>query len=208
MMRKRVGIVVFDDVEILDFCGPFEVLSTTRLDETHRQEELSPFDVVLVAQSPGLVTTSGGMQVIPACTFETCPTLDLLLVPGGIGTRREMHNEAMLSFVRAYAARAEILAAVCTGSLILGNAGLLKGLAATSHWRSLQMMQELFPDVMVDSTSHVVDAGKVITSAGIAAGIDLSFHVVARFCGEEVSRATARHMEYPYPESFVRRIAL
>jgi len=94
------------------------------------------------------------------------------------------------------------------GALILGNAGLLDGLRATTHWRTLQTMQELFPNVTVDSKSHVVKAGKVITSAGISAGIDMALLVVAEYCGEAIARATARHMEYPFPKTNERRIDL
>ncbi len=206
-MKKRVGIVVFDDVEVLDFCGPFEVFSTTRMDEERRWEEPSPFEVLLIAQFERPTVTAGGMKILPHSTFETCPPLDILVVPGGWGARREMKNDAMLSFVTSRAAHVDTLASVCTGSLILGNAGLLDGLRATTHYRSLGLMRELFPKVIVDSESHVVEQGKVITSAGISAGIDLALHVVARYCGETLARSTARHMEYPYPESNIRRVS-
>jgi transcriptional regulator GlxA family with amidase domain len=146
--------------------------------------------------------------VVPDVTFENCPPLDILVVPGGWGTRSEMHNEAMLSFVRAHAMNVETLASVCTGALILGNAGLLDGIRATTHWRALQMMQALFPKVTVDSESHVVQQGKIITSAGIYAGIDMALHVVANYYGENIARLAARHMEYPFPETNERRIAL
>lgn len=205
--RKRVGIVIFNDIEVLDFCGPFEVLSVTRLDEERRREEPSPFDVLLVAQGAEPVTTTGGMKVLPHFTFDNCPPLDILVVPGGWGTRAEMKNQAMLAFVKARAAEAETLTSVCTGSLILGNAGLLDGLRATTHWRSLGLMQELFPKITVDTQSHVVEQGRVLTSAGISAGIDMALRLVARYCGEPVARATARHMEYPYPESNARRVS-
>ncbi|MGC9967501.1 MAG: DJ-1/PfpI family protein [Syntrophobacteraceae bacterium] len=208
MDRKRIGIVIFDDVEVLDFCGPFEVFSVTRLIEDRRREEPSPFEVLLVAEFDGPVTTSGGMKVLPDITFDSCPPLDILVVPGGWGTRIEMKKDAMLSFVVARAAQVETLASVCTGSLILGSAGLLDGLRATTHWRSLGLMQELFPNVTVESESHVVEQGKVITSAGISAGIDMALRVVARYCGETVARSTARHMEYPFPESNARRVSL
>ena len=201
MTHKRIGIVIFDDIEVLDFCGPFEVFSATRLDEERRREESSPFAVLLVSQSSRLVTTTGGMKVIPDVAFADCPPLDIVVVPGGWGARKEMHNKTLLAFVRAGALHAETLAAVCTGALILGSAGLLEGLRATTHWRSLQMMQELFPGVMVDSKSHVVKEGKIITSAGISAGIDMALHVVADHFGEDVARSTARHMEYPFPET-------
>lgn len=206
-MNKRVGIVVFDDVEVLDFCGPFEVFSTTRLDEERRREEPSPFEVLLIAQFDRPAVTAGGMKILPHFTFDGCPPLDILVVPGGWGTRREMTNDAMLSFVVSHAAHVDTLASVCTGSLILGNAGLLDGLRATTHYRSLGLMRELFPKVVVDSGSQVVEQGKVITSAGISAGIDMALHVVARYCGETVARSTARHMEYPYPESNARRVS-
>jgi len=117
--------------------------------------------VVLVAETLAPVTTSGGMRVLPAAAFAHCPPLDLLLVPGGMGTRREMLNEAVLGFVRDQAAGAELVASVCTGALILGKAGLLAGLRATTHWRSLDLMRELFPDVTVDDAAQVVDEGKV-----------------------------------------------
>src|SRR5215475_12860243 len=155
MDRKKVGIIIFDEIEVLDFCGPFEVFSTTRLNEERRREEASPFEVLLISQSGQRVETSGGMKVIPDVTFDQCPSLDILVVPGGWGTRKEMSNPAMLSFVRSRASEVQTLASVCTGALILGNAGLLDGLCATTHWRSLQRMQELFPKVTVDSKSHV-----------------------------------------------------
>ena len=208
MNRKRIGIVIFEDIEVLDFCGPFEVFSVTRLDEERRREEPSPFELLLISQFNQPVTTTGGMKVLPHFTFDDCPALDILVVPGGWGARTEMHNEAMLSFVRSRAPHAETLASVCTGALILGNGGLLDGLSATTHWRYLQMMQELFPKVTVDSKSHVVKAGKVITSAGISAGIDMALHVVTDYFGEGIARATARHMEYPFPETNERRVAL
>ena len=95
-MKKRIGIVLFDNIEVLDFCGPFEVFSVTRLNEERRREELSPFEVLLVAEKNVPVVTTGGMKVIPDCTFETCPKLDILVVPGGWGTRKELKNPAML----------------------------------------------------------------------------------------------------------------
>jgi transcriptional regulator GlxA family with amidase domain len=208
MKRDRVGILLFNDVEVLDFCGPFEVLSVTRLDEARRRQEPSPFEVLLVAETLGAITTFGGMKVLPMATFADCPALEILLVPGGMGTRTEMLNEAVLRFVRDQAAQAGLVASVCTGALVLGKAGLLAGLRATTHWRSLGLLGELFPEITVDAASQVVDEGKVMTSAGIAAGIDLALMIVRRRHGETVARATARHMEYPYPENHVRRVAL
>jgi len=208
MQRKKVGIVIFDDVEVLDFCGPFEVFSVTRLDEAKRREEPSPFEVLLVAQRSESVMTAGGMQILPHVIFANCPVLDMLVVPGGWGTRSEMNNVELLAFIKHHAAVVETLASVCTGSLLLGKAGLLDGLRATTHWGALDLMTQLFPNVDVDRTSHVVEQGDVITSAGISAGIDMALRVVARHYGEPVARATAQYMEYPYPESNARRVAV
>ncbi len=208
MRQTTVGIIIFHDVEVLDFCGPFEVFSVTRLDPERRREEPSPFHVVLVACSEEPITTSGGMQVIPQATFAHCPPIDVLLVPGGWGTRAAMRDEATLSFICSRAPQATIVASVCTGALLLGKAGVLENLEATTHWAALDLMADLFPKVRVNRVSHVVEQGNVITSAGISAGIDMALAIVARLCGEAVARDTARHMEYAYSESNARRIEL
>jgi len=208
MERKRVGIVLFEDVEVLDFCGPFEVFSATRMNEEKRREEPSPFEVLLIAENPSPITTTGGMKVLPHYTFDSCPRLDILVCPGGWGTRKELKNPIMLEWLRARATGMETLAAVCTASMLLGFAALLDGLHATTHWRSLDWMRESFPTVTVEYGKHFVQDGRVLTSAGISAGIDMSLKVVANYFGEEIARATARHMEYPYPESDVRRIQI
>ena len=206
MAKKRVGIVIFEDIEVLDFCGPFEVFSATRLNEDRRRVEPSPFEVLLVAEKIATVVTAGGMKVIPDYAFGSCPKLDILVVPGGWGTRKELHNPTMIDWLRMRAAEVETLTSVCTGAMLLGATGALDGHRATTHWRSLDWMRESFPAVTVDYDQHVVEDGAIITSAGIAAGIDLALKVVACYCGEAVARATAKHMEYPYPDNNVRRI--
>jgi transcriptional regulator GlxA family with amidase domain len=208
MERKCVGIVLFDDVEVLDFCGPFEVFSVTRLNEEKRRDDASPFEVLLVAEKAGPITTTGGMIVLPQHSFENCPRLDIVVVPGGWGTRKELGSAVMLNWLRQRAEEVETLAAVCTGSMLLGFAGLIDGLHATTHWRSLDWMRESFPSTTVEYQKHFVEDGRVFTSAGISAGIDMSLKVVARYLGEGIARATARHMEYPYPESDARRIRI
>ena len=206
MNRKRVGIVVFPDVEVLDFCGPFEVFSVTRLNEQARREEPSPFEVLLVAERAGPVVTTGGMKVTPDHTLETCPPLDILVVPGGWGTRKEIKNAGLLAWIKARAGQVETLTSVCTGSMLLGQAGLLDGRHATTHWRSLQWMRDSFPAVTVEDKLHVVEDGNVLTSAGISAGIDMALRVVARYHGETVARNTARNMEYRYSDDNSRRV--
>lgn len=207
MERKRVGILVFDDVEVLDFCGPFEVFSVTRLEEKKRREEPSPFEVLLVAENEGLVATTGGMRIVPDFTPESSPMLDILIVPGGWGTRREAENRSLLDWISARANEVETLASVCTGSMLLGEADLLEGRRATTHWQSLDRMESSFPNVEVVRDEHVVESGgDVMTSAGISAGIELALRLVSKYHGEKVARNTARYMEYPYPEDNVRRV--
>ena len=208
MERKRVGILLFQNVEVLDFCGPFEVFSITRINEQKRFEEPSPFDVTLVAEHEGTIVTTGGMRVTPDHTFESCPRLDILVVPGGWGTFKESENPVMLDWLRQRTSEVEILSSVCTGSILLGLAGLLDGHRATTHWRFLDRMRDSFPRITVEYGEHVVEDGAVLTSAGVSAGIDLSLKIVARYCGEEIARTTARAMEYPYPDRNDRRVRL
>jgi transcriptional regulator GlxA family with amidase domain len=206
MNRKRVGILIFPGVEVLDFCGPYEVFSATRLNEELRREDPSPFEVVIVAEHEDVVVATGGLRVIPDYTLANCPSLDILVVPGGHGTREEMSNEALLAWIVERGRQVETLTSVCTGSMLLGQAGLLEGRRATTHWRSLKWMRESFPTVTVEDRLHVVEDGRVVTSAGISAGIDMALRVVARYYGEAVARATARHMEYQFPDDNTRRV--
>ena len=209
--QKTVGILVFPDVEVLDFCGPFEVFSVTRLDEARRRETGSPVRVLLVGHQrdeAGVVRTTGGLRVVPDCGLEDCPALDFLLVPGGWGTRPLLQDVALLRWIVERAAEVELLLSVCTGSLLLGKAGLLpQSTRATTHWRSLDLLAEVAPEATVVRDEHVVEGSpRLITSAGISAGIELALRVVARYYGEALARATARYMEYAFPEDNRRRI--
>jgi transcriptional regulator GlxA family with amidase domain len=206
MKRYQVGILIFPDVEVLDFAGPFEVFSVTRLNEERRREELSPFDVKLIAENLQPVVASGGLRVLADYDLNNCPPLEILVVPGGWGTRTQIENKQLIDWIAKVGKEVETLTSVCTGSMLLGRARLLNGLRATTHWRALDWMRDSFPEVTVESELHVVENGSVLTSAGISAGIDMALRVVARYCGETVARATARHMEYPFPDSNARRI--
>ena len=206
IQQKTVGILIFPEVEVLDFCGPFEVFSVTRLNEAKRREQPSPFRVLLIADTAEPVSAAGGMRVLPDCTTIACPLLDILLIPGGWGTRDQMNVTRIIDWIRQRAKKVELLTSVCTGSLLLGQAGLLDGHRATTHWDALATLRERFPKITVVNDQHVVEEGNILTSAGISAGIDLALRVVARCFGEPVARNTARHMEYPYPESNARRV--
>lgn len=206
MNQKQVGILIFPDVEVLDFCGPYEVFSVTRLNEERRREEPSPFQVLLIAEHVGPIMATGGLRIIPDYTLENCPPLDILVIPGGWGTRKEITNQRLLTWIAERGKQVETLTSVCTGSMLLGQAGLLNGRHATTHWRSLGWMRESFPTVMVEEKLHVVEDGHVLTSAGISAGIDMALRVVAHYYGENIARATARQMEYRFPDDNKRRI--
>jgi transcriptional regulator GlxA family with amidase domain len=206
MDRKRVGILVFPNVEVLDFCGPFEVFSVTRLNEEARREEPSPFEVLLVAERLDTVVATGGLKVVPDVTIDTCPPLDILVVPGGWGTRTEVNNQRLIDWIGERGRSVETLTSVCTGSMLLGQAKLLDGRRATTHWRSLSRMRDAYPSVTVEEKLHVVEDGHVVTSAGISAGIDMALRIVIRYFGEAVGRATARNMEYPFPDDNSRRV--
>ncbi len=207
-MQKTVGIFIFNDIEVLDFCGPFEVLSVTRVDELKRMETNSPFDVKLIATTKDFICTKGGMKVIPDFDFITCPKLDIIIIPGGLGTRKLMYDMSVLKFIKQKAKEVELLTSVCTGSLILANAKLLEGREATTHWKSLKRFEDEFRNVKVNWNQHFVEDGDIITSAGISAGIDMALYIVQRYFGEEVSKNTAKHMEYPYLEENKRKIEL
>jgi len=206
MDRKRVGILIFPNVEVLDFCGPFEVFSVTRLSAEAPREEPSPFEVMLVAERADTVVARGGLKVIPDVTLDTCPPLDILVVPGGWGTRTEINNQRLIDWIGERGRAVETLTSVCTGSMLLGKAGLLDGRRATTHWRALPWMRESFPTVAVEEKLHVVEDGHVVTSAGISAGIDMALRIVIRYFGEAVARDTARTMEYPFPDDNSRRV--
>lgn len=207
-MQKVVGIFVFNEIEILDFCGPFEVLSVTRLDESKRLETISPFDIKLISRTKDVVVTTGGMKILPDFDFDTCPKLDILIIPGGMGTRKLMYEKKVLNFIKTKKKEIELLTSVCTGSLILSNTGLIDGINATTHWKSLSRMEEEFKNVKVCKDKHFVEDGNIITSAGISAGIDMTLYIVKKYFGEDIARATAKHMEYKYTEDNKRKIII
>ncbi len=204
--HKDVVILVFPDVELLDFCGPYEALSACRLDEAKRREESSPFHIRLAAAGLDPVASANGARFLPDVTLADCPAPDILLVPGGWGVRAALGDASLIDWIRVTGSQVETLAGVCTGSMLLGQAGLLDGRRATTHWRSLSWMREAFPAVTVVDDQHVVEDGHVLTSAGISAGIDLGLRLVARYCGEAVAQSTADHLEYLSPNDNRRRV--
>jgi len=189
---RNVAILIFEEVEVLDFCGPFEVFSVA-----NRFVDPAAFNVITVAESAGPVRTRGGLSVHPHCSLADCPHPGILLVPGGQGTRREMNNPRLIEWIRAKAVNAELLLSVCTGALLLAKTGLLEDLEATTHHGAIDLLREVAPKTTVHADRRWVDNGRVLCSAGIAAGIDMSLYVVGRLLGADVAKKTARQMEYP-----------
>lgn len=190
-MKRTLAILLFDEVEVLDFAGPFEVFAVT--------DELSGhqlFRVVTVAHEKRPIRARNGLSVNPDHSFADCPRPDILIVPGGIGTRPLLNNPAVLNWIKTVNATAGIVASICTGSLVLGRAGLLDGLKATTHHECYALLREHAPRATVVESVRFLDNGRILTAAGISAGIDLSLHLVARLHGAEVAQKTAQYMEY------------
>ncbi|MBI2497476.1 MAG: DJ-1/PfpI family protein [Opitutae bacterium] len=189
-MRRNVAILVFPEVEVLDFAGPFEVFAVTN--------ELNPdtFPTFTVAETPGSIRARNGLKLVPDFTLENAPAPQILVVPGGAGTRPLLKKPAVLEWIRQRARQAEVIASVCTGSLVLAQAGLLNNLRATTHHENFAELAALAPNTDVVENARFTDNGQVLTSAGISAGIDLSLHIVGRLLGAETARRTARYMEY------------
>jgi transcriptional regulator GlxA family with amidase domain len=156
------------------------------------------FEVVTVALDPGEVTARNNLRVVPSGTAESLSGIDILVIPGGPGTRREMTRPPMLHFVRTANAAAEITLSVCTGALLLGAAGLLRGRVATTHWAAMHELEALDSGAQLVPGSRVIDNGSLVICAGVSAGLDGALHVVERVVGRAQAKATARAMEYDW----------
>lgn len=191
-MAKSVAFVLFDGAEELDFVGPWEVFTMVNA--------VAPGEVTAftVAENAGVIACAKGLKVMAEHSFETCPAADIILIPGGRGTRTERNNPAMLEFVTRMDRAAEFTTSVCTGSLVLQSAGLLKGLRATTHWGSIELLRRP-GDCEVLEDTRFVDNGRIITSSGVSAGIDMALHLAGRIWGAKVAMDTQKAMEY-YPD--------
>ena len=192
-----VGILIFDDVEVLDFCGPFEVFSVARAVGEH-SDEAKLFTVLTIAEEDTIITCRGGLLVKPHATIENAPSLDILVVPGGQGTRRQRHNARLLDWIVQQDQQTHLTTSVCTGAFLLAERGLLDAHRATTHWNSIEWMRSTYPTIEMRADARVVDEGHIITSAGISAGIDMSLYLVSRLYGSDVAEWTARRMEYDW----------
>ena len=199
MAQQTVGILIFDEVEILDFCGPFEVFSSAATpggNETTESRRL--YHAVTIAENATNIRCRGGLLVQPNHTIADHPPLDILLIPGGYGTRQVVENPRLLEWVARQHEAASLTTTVCTGAFVLAHTGLLDGKRATTHWETIRTFRKTYPAVVTLEDERVVDEGRIVTSAGVSAGIDMALHVVARQHGRAVAEATARGMEYDW----------
>jgi transcriptional regulator GlxA family with amidase domain len=188
---RTIGVLLFDDVEELDAAGPWEVLGYWT-----RTYPRDGWRVVSLARKQGLVTAAHGLRIHADHGFSDAPELDVLVYPGGQGTRAHLRDEVRLRQLQAWATRAEIVASVCTGALVLAAAGLLRNRRATTHWQSLDTLAELEPTATVLRDQRFVDEGDVVTSAGVSAGVDMALHLVERLAGPERRLAVSREIEW------------
>lgn len=188
---KQIGIVLFPDVEELDAIGPWEVLSSWT-----RTCPQDGYAVSCLSRSGDLVACANGLTVQAHHSFADAPPLEVLLYPGGRGTRPQLVDDLQLDWVRGQRAAVPLMTSVCTGSLVFAAAGLLSGRPATTHWASLDLLAELDPTIDVRRDERFVDDGDVVTSAGVSAGIDMALHLVARLAGTERARQIRRGIQY------------
>jgi transcriptional regulator GlxA family with amidase domain len=198
---KLVGIVLYPDFEALDVFGPVEAFVTARfLGTDYTMPDPRPFHVIFVAATLDPVACYCGPRVQPDHTFASCPPLDVVMVPGGLGSRAAAGNEELLRFLGTRAAdpKVAIVASVCTGAEVLARTGILDGLPAATNHQAFTLVSQGAPRVLWDNVSRWVDAGKIVTSAGVSAGIDMALYLVARLAGRAIAENAATTMEYSW----------
>ena len=201
MKPIQVDILLFDEVEVLDCCGPFEVFTTaSRVLMRDRGFKEPPFDVATLARCKDPVRARAGLRLIPDHILGKRPVPTVLIVPGGV-MDEPLGDTSLVRWIATTAARARITASVCTGAFLLAAAGLLNGKRATTHWEDQDDLARRYPGVRVERGVPWVDEGSVVTSGGISAGIHMSLHLVERLVDRDAALATARQLEYRWEGS-------
>lgn len=203
-MTHNVGIFVFDDVEVLDFAGPYEVFTTAARMHARTDATAPPlFNVFTVGRTASPLRARAGLSVFPDHDFAHHPPIDLLIIPGGVVTA-ELARPEVSQWITTASARSKLTASVCTGAFLLAKAGLLDGKKATTHWEDIDDFKSMFPSVQVQTNVRWVDEGETITSAGISAGIDMSLHLVERMALRALAARTARQLDFDWTENSTR----
>jgi transcriptional regulator GlxA family with amidase domain len=200
-MTINVGIYLYNEIEVLDFAGPFEVFSTaSRVNSRMEPGSDELFNVFTVAEDTKPIFARGGLQVIPRYSIKNHPEMNILIIPGGI-VSDDLKNENIISWIKTSSDIAEITASVCTGSFLLAKSGLLKSKCATTHWEDINDLHSMFPDIKIKKNVRWVDEGSVVTAAGISAGIDMSLHLISRAANENLAIRTAKQMEFEWTKN-------
>lgn len=194
--QRNVAILIFDDVEVLDFTGPFEVFNVAG-----ELIQPAPFHTYTVAGKPGPITARGKLSINPHYTIENCPAPHILLIPGGVGTRPLLNDAVLLDWIQSQYARVELLLSVCTGALVLAQAGLLDGLSATTHHTTFDLLRRISPTTSVIENERFVANGRIITAGGITAGIDMSIAVARKLLPEDQVALILKEMEYQWHQA-------
>ncbi|RML93374.1 DJ-1/PfpI family protein [Pseudomonas savastanoi] len=200
-MPLNIGIYVYDDVEVLDFAGPYEVFTTaTRMHARNSRDDRQLFNVFTIGRSTAPVRARAGLKVDPDFSINDHPAIDCLIVPGGVVTA-ELEKTDVIHWISDQSEPGRVVAAVCTGAFLLARTGKLAGKQVTTHWEDVDDLKEMFPSVDVLSTLRWVDEGSFVTSAGISAGIDMSLHLVERLHSRELAERTALQMDFDWTEN-------
>lgn len=188
---NNVGIFLFNDIELLDFAGPYEVFSVTS-----ELNNYQLFKVFTISSDGTEIKSINGLRVVPDFSFDTHPPINILVIPGGVGTRAEINKREVLDWITKIYENSRITMSVCSGARILGVLGLLDYLEVTTHHEVTNHLGEIAPNTIINQNKRYVDNGKIMTAGGISAGIDLSLHIVNKLHGETTENKTIRYMEY------------
>jgi transcriptional regulator GlxA family with amidase domain len=197
----NVGIFLFNGIELLDFAGPYEVFSVAT--ELHNYQL---FNVFTITDDGAAIRSVNGLRVIPDYDFQNHPHIDVLIVPGGNGTKAEMNKEAVLRWLSEQNNNSQLTMSICSGTRLLGKMGLLDNLKIITHHEVIPDMKEIAPTAFIEEKVRFVDNEKILTSAGISAGIELSLYVVAKLYGKAAADKTAIYMEYGDWEELQREL--
>jgi transcriptional regulator GlxA family with amidase domain len=187
----NIGIFLFEKVELLDFAGPYEVFSVA---SELNNDNL--FNVFTVSSDGNVIKTVNGLKVVPDYSFDNHPPIDILMIPGGEGTKAEINKPPILQWLQRNYANSKVVASICSGALLLGKLGFLDRLESTTHHEVIANLQELAPLTIINRQNRFISYGKIMTSAGISAGIDLSLHIVEKFCGRDIVNEVVVYLEY------------
>lgn len=188
-----VGILLFNEVEVLDFAGPFEVFSITTLPESDKK----PFIVKTILETGNMINARNGLKIKPDYSFNDKIDFDILIIPGGYGAEEiEINNLKVIEWIKNKFNNVDILASVCTGSFLLAKTGILDNKNATTHWMDIKKLQNDFPKIKVHKNIKYIEDGKIITAGGVSAGINMSLYIIEKLLNKDIARYTAKRMEY------------